>query len=183
VSPTRVVGLIAVLVGSVDVPRIALGAQPDVETDHIDAADDGGPRRVSVLANGVATMLGYIALEFDGAVGENVALTVEIDHAAWDAASVYGAAAGVIAFPLRFAFRGFYVHPRIGLSSDTDPASPAVLSPAVTVGYEWVCPAGCTLRVGGGGAYGLALSSDVSGVLAPLLGIRPALDVGVGWIF
>jgi hypothetical protein len=183
VKRSAFVGCLGILAGSLDVSRSARAGQPDVETDHIDAADDGGPRRLGVMADGVATALGFIAVEVDGAVAENVALSIEVDHALWDEASVYGAAAGILAFPVRFAFRGFYVHPRVGLSSDSDPASPAVLSPAVTIGYEWVCPAGCTLRLGGGGAYGVALSSEAGGTLAPLLGIRPALDLGVGWIF
>jgi hypothetical protein len=183
VKRSAFVGVLAVLTGSLDLSRTVRAEQPDVETDHIDAADDGGPRRLGVLANGVATTLGFIAVEVDGAIAENVALSIEVDHALWDEAIVYGAAAGVVAFPIRFAFRGFYVHPRVALTSDTDPTSPAVLSPAVTIGYEWVCPVGCTLRLGGGGAYGVALSSEAGGTLAPLLGIRPALDLGVGWIF
>jgi hypothetical protein len=133
----------------------------------------------------VATALGRIAIEVDGVVFGNVALSVQIDHGMWNDVRVFGAQAGFVAFPLRFAFRGFYVHPRVGLSSESDPSSPMVLSPAVTVGYEWVCPAGCTLRLGGGGAYGVALSSDSDegAVHAPRPGIRPVLDVGVGWIF
>jgi hypothetical protein len=175
---------IVVLAVSVDVPRTGHASEPPgVETDHIDAADDGGPRHLGVLANGIATALGFVAVELDAAISGNAAVSVELDDAAWDVTTVYGATAGVVVFPLRFAFRGLYVHPRVGLSSDTDPTTPAVLSPAVTVGYEWVCPAGCTLRVGGGGAYGVALSAEAGGALSRLVGIRPALDVGVGWIF
>ncbi|MGA2448404.1 MAG: hypothetical protein ABTD50_07010 [Polyangiaceae bacterium] len=174
---------IVVLVGLVDASRPGHASEPGVDTDHIDAADDGGPRSLGILANGVATALGLVAIELDTAVSTHVALSVQFDAAMGDDQTVYGAAVGAVLFPLRFAFRGLYIHPRVELSGDTDPATPAVVSPAVTLGYEWVCPAGCTLRVGGGGAYGVALSDGAGGALSPLVGIRPVLDVGVGWLF
>jgi hypothetical protein len=175
--------VIVAIAGAVDVSHVARAAESGIETDHIDADDDGGPRRVGVLMNGIASTLGFISIELDSAIAESVVLSVAVDRDIADDAGSYGEIAGAAFFPFRFAFRGPYIHPRVGLASNADPTSPSFVFPVVTVGYEWVCPVGCTVRVGGGGAYGIALAPDIDGAIRRRIGLHPAFDLSVGWIF
>jgi hypothetical protein len=175
--------VIVAIAGAVDVSRIARAAESGIETDHIDAEDDGGPRRTGVLMNGVATTLGFISVELDGAIADSVVLSVAVDRDITHEAGAYGEIAGAALFPFRFAFRGPYIHPRVGFASSSDPTSPMLVFPVVTVGYEWVFPVGCTVRVGGGGAYGIALAPDIDDALRGRIGLRPAFDLSIGWIF
>jgi hypothetical protein len=165
---------------------IAAESRADVETDHIDAADDGGPRTAGVLVRASPVMWATLGAEVDMALGSNVALSVEGDWLPFGPIRAYAASVGALLFLQRFAFHGLYVHPRLELawaseSGGSTPGSFQVGSAAVLVGYEWTWPLGATLRLAGGAAY----SKGIGGDAAPpsRSGLRPELDAAMGWIF
>ena len=162
----------------------AVETRADVETDHIDAADDGGPRAAGVLLRPYVMALGQLGAEVDVALGESAAVTLEGDWLPAPDARAYGAALGVALFPQRFSFHGVYVHPRFEWASaaSTGGASAQVAGAAATVGYEWTWPVGATVRLGGGASYARAVGSD-GPVAAASEGLRPRVDAAVGWVF
>jgi hypothetical protein len=170
----------------------AVETSADVETDHIDAADDGGPRTAGVLLHPFSMAFGAfgafgafaeVGVELDVALGENAALSVEGDWVLLPGASSYEASVGLPVFPQRFVFHGIYVHPRVEWASETSGGeSDRVVGAVVTVGYTWTWPVGATLRLGGGPAYARALASDGAAPHA-LEGLHPRADGSVGWVF
>lgn len=181
---------IALACGAATVPIAsragAVETSADVETDHIDAADDGGPRTAGVLLHPFSMAFGAfgeLGVELDVALGENAALSFEGDWVLLPGASSYEASVGLPVFPQRFAFHGIYVHPRVEWASETSGGeSDRVIGAVVTVGYAWTWPVGATLRLGGGPAYDRALASD-GAVTHALEGLHPRADVSAGWVF
>jgi hypothetical protein len=163
--------------------RSALAAETarDVETDHFDGADDGGPRSWGFALRPLDLDLGLVGVELDAALGERVVLSFESAWLATGPALAYGVVAGIAVFPTRFAFHGFYVHPR--LEAWRGPASGNALGLGCLVGYEWTAPVGATVRLGGGLAY--VTWTGPPGIVPPLsiAGLLPELDAAVGWVF
>jgi hypothetical protein len=161
----------------------AVETRADVETDHLDAADDGGPRSAGVLIHSLPTALGSVGVEVDVALGANAALSVEGDWLPLAAIRMTTTSVGMPLFTQRFAFHGFYVHPRFEWAWARAPGMEVeVGGAAVLVGYEWTWLPGATIRLSGGVAYSKAMSA--SAALSPaLVGIHPELDAALGWIF
>jgi hypothetical protein len=163
---------------------VAVETEGDVETDHIDAADDGGPRSVGVLVHPLAMAAAWLGAEVDVACGSNVVMSVGGEER-W----VFGTrgervAVGLALYPQRFSFHGIYVHPLAMWQRAPDggggPAN--VFGAGVTVGYAWTWPFGATVRLGGGAAYVRSLASDrQANSIATAL--RPQVDGDVGWVF
>jgi hypothetical protein len=161
---------------------LAVEGPGDVESDHIDAADDGGPRSVGLLLHPIGMAAGWLGAEIDAACGEHLVLGLEADgRFAW----VHGvrAALDALLFPQRFSFHGIYVHPtfewdRMG----ADGATATILGGAITVGYAWTWPSGPTFRLGGGVGYTRG-AVDGSAPLTALEGWRPQVDADLGWVF
>jgi hypothetical protein len=153
----------------------------DVETDHIDAADDGGPRTWGLALSPFEADLGLVGVEVGAALGPRAVFTFEGDWLAVAPTLVYGATLGVAFFPTRFAFHGLYVHPRVEAWRASLAGSG--LGAGGVVGYEWTAPVGATLRLGGGLAY-VAWSGPASAAPpANLTGLVPEIDAAVGWVF
>jgi len=164
----------------------AVETSADVETDHVDAADDGGPRSAGVLVSAVPAGLGHagsIGAEVDVALGTNAALSVRGDWLPFGAIRAYAASVGLPFFPQLFAFHGVFVHPRLEwASASARGTSVHVSGAAVLAGYEWTWLPGATIRLAGGAGYAKALGADPE--LAPALaGLHPELDAALGWIF
>ncbi len=164
----------------------AAETRADVESDHVDAADDGGPRTAGVLVRASAIAWGSLGAEVDVSLGANAALSVEGDWLPFGPARAYAAAVGVPLFLQRFAFHGLYVHPRLewAWASSGDGSAQGTLeigSAAVLAGYEWTWPSGATLRLAGGIAYAKAMGGDSAA--SSLTGWHPEIDAAVGWIF
>jgi hypothetical protein len=163
---------------------LAVETAADIETDHIDAGDDGGPRGAAVLVRPFVLALGQLGADLEVAAGESASVTVEGDWLAAPGIAAYAAAAGIAWFPQRFAFRGLYVHPRVEWASTgaaENAGSGSSIGAAVTVGYEWTAPIGATLRAGGG--VSCAASLGAGGPLAVAIeGVRPRVDLAVGWV-
>jgi hypothetical protein len=163
----------------------AVETNADVETDHITASDDGGPRTVGLLVRPLAMATGWVGAEIDAATGENVVMSVE-GAERW----VFGRKAarvdvGLALYPQRFSFHGVYVHPVVEWDLATgDALAASALGGGCTVGYAWTWPAGATVRLGGGLAYTrvLAATPDAQGTFA-LAGLRARLDGDIGWVF
>jgi len=161
----------------------AVEGPSDVETDHIDAADDGGPRAVGVLLHPLLIASGWLGGEVDAACGEHVALSVEGD-ARW----LFGirglrSVIGVAFFPQRFSFHGLYVHPTFEWDRSTAGGVTATaLGGGVTVGYAWTWPFGATLRLGGGIGYAKAAVRNGETAFA-FGGLRAEVDADLGWVF
>ena len=154
----------------------------DVETDHLDAADDGGPRTWGFALRPLDADIGLVGIELGTALGANAVATLEATWLAWAPDRAFGGALGVAFFPTRFAFHGFYVHPRV--EAWATPASPTALGGGMLVGYEWTAPVGATLRLGGGLAYVTWTAEPPQSPLpVRLTGILPELDAAVGWVF
>jgi len=160
----------------------AVESSNDVETDHVDAADDGGPRSVGFLLHPIGMASGWLGAEVDAACGEHVALSLEGDgRLAW----IHGvrAALGAVLFPQRFSFHGIYIHPtfewnRVG----ADGVAATVIGGAITVGYAWTWPFGPTLRLGGGVRYTKGTAGSGLSLIA-WQGLGPQVDADLGWVF
>jgi hypothetical protein len=164
-------------------PARAVEGRGDVETDRVDAADDGGPRAAGLLVHPLAIATGWLGAEVDATCSEQVVLTVEGD-ARW-VFGVHGlrAALGVALFPQRFAFHGLYVHPSVEWDRATaGGVAASALVGGATVGYAWTWPVGASVRLGGGLAYAKRLVSDGQAAFA-LEGLRPEVDADLGWVF
>jgi len=164
-------------------PRCAaVESSNDVESDHIDAADDGGPRSVGLLLRPIAMAAGWFGAEIDAACGEHMVLGLEGDgRFTW----VHGVRAvlGALLFPQRFSFHGIYIHPtfewdRVG----ADGMAATILGGAIAVGYAWTWPSGPTLRLGGGVRAAKGTFGRGAALLA-LEGWRPQVDADLGWVF
>jgi hypothetical protein len=161
----------------------AVETRADVETDHVDAADDGGPRSGGVLVHSLPLPWGSIGAEVDVALGANVALSVDGEWLPFGATRVFAALLGLPIFPQRFSFHGLYVHPRFEWAwASAQGSSVQVGAAAVLVGYEWTWAQGATLRLAGGPGYSRATGGDAA-LSSALVGFHPELDAALGWIF
>jgi hypothetical protein len=161
----------------------AVETRRDVETDHIDAADDGGPRSAGVLVHSLPTAVGSVGVEVDVALGASAALSVEGHWVPLGAIRAYATSVGMPLFPQRFAFHGLYVHPRVEWAVvSVQGASVQAGSAAVLVGYEWTWLSGATVRLAGGVAYSKAMGGDAAASSA-WVGTHPEIDAALGWIF
>ncbi len=158
-----------------------LDTPADVETDHLDAADDGGPRTWGFALRPLDLDVGLVGVEVGVALGADAVLTLEGGWWGPDPSRAYGAVLGVDFFPTRFAFHGFYVHPR--LEAWRAPGTAGAFGAGALVGYEWTAPVGATLRIGGGLARVTATGPRLGADLLRLPGILPELDAAVGWVF
>jgi hypothetical protein len=162
----------------------AVETPSDVETDHIDAADDGGPRAGAIFLRPWGITWDSLGLEAAVAVAENIAVSVEgalLLHGARGVVRAYAASVGLPIFPQRFAFHGIYVDPRVEWVSVAD-GSGRWVGAAALVGYEWTWPIGATLRLGGGVALSEGIGGDAS-QLRTLAGFRPEADGALGLVF
>jgi hypothetical protein len=165
-------------------PRSAHAAETrnDVESDHLDAFDDGGPRTFGLLANPLALALGTVGAEGDLVLGDLAAMSVEGDLTSVGDTTAYGASLGLPIYPWRLVFHGFYIHPRLTWARATfDGASVDVLGGGATMGWQWTWRFGLTLRAGAGVGYERTLSDG--GPNVAIAGLRPLVDGSVGWVF
>jgi hypothetical protein len=164
-------------------PARAVESRADVETDHLDAADDGGPRALGVLVHPLAIAIGWLGAEVDAACGEHVVLTLEGDARWFLGVRGVRAVLGVALFPQRFAFHGVYVHPTFEWDRATGGGVGAsALGGGATVGYAWTWPFGASVRLGGGVAYTKSVVADGTAAFA-IEGLRPEIDADLGWVF
>jgi hypothetical protein len=165
---------IATRAGAVETPR-------DIETDHVEARDDGAFRAIAVLLHPVAMATAWFGAEVDVAVSDHVMLSVTGEARAGSRSHGDRASAGM-AFFLSRAFDGFYLHPGFeACRASVNGVAGSAVGAALTGGYAWSWPLGIMLRAGGGVAYERALLGDASAVA--LGGVRPRIDADVGWAF
>ncbi|HEX8794389.1 MAG TPA: hypothetical protein VF765_25770 [Polyangiaceae bacterium] len=155
----------------------------DVETDHPDAFDDGGPRSFALLTNPASLLFGAIGAEGDLLLGDVAAVSLEADVLAAGPVTGASGSLGVPLFPQGVALHGFYLHPRLFAAHAWSAGSHAdVAGIGATLGWEWTLPVGFTVRVGAGAAIDRPIGGDASAVSA-LTGFRPLLDGALGWAF
>jgi hypothetical protein len=151
----------------------------DVETDHVDAVDEGGPRYARLAVQPLLPALGLALAEANVAVAEHVAVSGALAWLVTPSGSGYRASAGVPVFPVRAVFHGLYVHPRLEWTRLPAGAS---LGVAATLGYAWTWPFGATTSCGIGVAYARG-SAVGAGAVVAFAGFEPRFDTAVGWIF
>jgi hypothetical protein len=184
-QPSATVSAAAVILVCIAACRPARAAETthDVETDHIDAFDDGGPRSFALLLDPAALAFRTLAAEGDLVLGDTAAMSLGAAGTSLGAAVAYGASVGFPMFPWKVLFHGFYVHPRVEWAHATSDggAGADVLGAGATLGWQWTWRFGLTLRAGAGAAYDWTVST---GTPSPLMaGLRPLLDGDVGWVF
>jgi hypothetical protein len=169
-------------------PARAVETRDDVESDHVNAADDGGPRAWGFLVNPLSMGLGWLGAEIDGAVAAPLLVTAEGDVRAYGIQG-YGAEFGLLFFPQGFAFHGLYVHPTVswahegrGTGDGAVAFSATGIGGGIRVGYEWTTLAGATFRLGAGATYAKENVSG-AGMTYALGGVNPQVDALVGWVF
>jgi hypothetical protein len=160
----------------------AVETRADVETDHVSAADDGGPRALGVLVNPFPMGIGWLGAEVDAACGQQVLFTIEGDTRAPGNRGFAGAA-GLALFTQGVAFHGIYGRLSAEWAHETAfGESATAIGGAVRFGYEWTLLGGPTLRLGAGAGYARESVSG-GGATIDLGGIRPRVDAAVGWVF
>jgi hypothetical protein len=171
---------------------LALAAQADVETDHVDAADDRGPRIWSLAfgtrragALPLSAYLVWVGVEAAVAIDTSVAVTLAGGWLASGPDRAHDVAVGVAFFPSRFAFHGVYVRPSFALErARAGGVLHDAASAGAVVGYQWTAPVGASLRLGGGLAYGTWVGSGPSvAPTVPTSGLLPQLDACLAWVF
>ena len=161
----------------------AVEGRGDVESDHIDATDDGGPRTAGILVDPLLMAMGWLGAEFDAACGEHVVITAEGNGRFFGGVRGFRARVGLAIFRQRFAFHGLYVHPTF----EWERATAAGLTGrgivgAITIGYDWTWISGLTVRLGAGMGYARGTLNDGLAVFTSA-GWSPAFDTNVGWVF
>ncbi|HEY8042221.1 MAG TPA: hypothetical protein VIF15_20605 [Polyangiaceae bacterium] len=172
---------LALLAGTA--PAAGAEGPHDVETDHIDAFDEDGPRTLAVLVDPLAVVLGTFAVEGDVVLGPSVALGVEGEAMSLGGTTAYGGSLGLPIFPQGIAFHGLYLHPRLAWARATGAAASAdVAGVGGSIGWEWTLRLGLTVRTGLGAMVERLAAGDATAA-SPLVGVRPLLDGTVGWTF
>jgi hypothetical protein len=180
----RVAGLAAVAIAIVTAasPARAVETRGDVESDHVSAADDGGPRSIGVLVDPLAMGIGWLGGEIDAALAEPLVFTAEGDVRAFGVPG-YGATLGLAFFLQGIALRGIYLHPTVAWAHEHGRGVAVTgIGGGVSAGYEWTAFAGATLRLGAGGTYAKTARAG-AGTAVALGGLRPQVDALVGWVF
>ena len=156
----------------------------DVETDHIDAFDDLGPRALGVLvgpdAIGVGSSRAGLGAEVDFVLGDAAAVSI---GGLWlpFGQGGYRVSMGMPLFAWAVPFHGLYLHPRVTMEHRAmTGGSLDVAGVGMTVGWEMTWRPGFTVRLGSGVAYEKALGDGANAVAA---GIDPMFDGSVGWAF
>ena len=160
---------VATLSLTISRPAAAVETKTDVETDHVTAADDEGPRTAGLLVRALSMATGWPGAEIDVSSGPGVAMSAEGAERWVSGKGAYRVALGVALYPQRRSFHGVYVHPVVEWARATgDGMAASALGGGFTVGYAWTWPAGATVRLGGGVAYARALrrppASESSGL-------------------
>jgi hypothetical protein len=174
------VGLLAVALILCAPPCRAAERPSGVETDHLDAYDDGGKPSLALLASPGSLLQGAWAAELDVALGDAAALSLEADVIGLRTTTAYGGAIGVPVFFERVRFHGLYLEPRI-LGSIAKGDSSATVGAGATLGWEETWRFGLSVKGGIGVLYETPLRSDTSSSL--VMNIRPLVDAAVGWAF
>jgi hypothetical protein len=178
---------VATLSLTISRPAAAVETRADVETDHVTAADDEGPRTAGLLVRALSMATGWLGAEIDVSSGPGVAMSAE-GAERWGLGNrAYRVALGVALYPQRPSFHGVYVHPVVEWARAAgDHMVGSALVAGLTVGYAWTWPAGATVRIGGGVSYARALRTPPGSDPRPspvVEGLQPRVDVDVGWVF
>lgn len=157
----------------------ALETPADVETDHVDALDDGGPRSAAVVLDALATSRGWVGAEGAVIVADGVAACIGVAGGVAGLRALVREALGVAWFPLGLAFHGWVLLPRFeSASAVADVTSPRRVAGALLAGYEWTWPIGLTMRLAAGAAYAVPVAKQKGPA-----GFEPRLDASAGWTF
>jgi hypothetical protein len=163
----------------------AAETRSDVETDHIDAFDDEGPRSFGAFAKtgvtGLESSQGGVGFELDFGLGEVVAISLGGEWLRLGASTGQALTLGIPIFPGRVAFHGLCVHPRFTWALYAAGGGQAQRGSAgATVGWEWTATVGFTARLEAGLVYERWFGI---GAETPPDGVRPAADAAIGWVF
>lgn len=163
-------------------PAGAVESRTDVETDHIDAKDDGGPRSVGVLLHPATLATGWYGGEVDVALNEHSVIGFEGDGLfAW-VHGVHVALGGAYFF--RRSFRGFYVRDTVDWArAAAGGVADRGFGTSFTLGYAWTWSVGPTLRLGGG--FRVAQADVIGAQPSPIAvdGVGLKVDADLGWVF
>jgi hypothetical protein len=161
------------------VPAFAAEGPRDIETDHLDAYDDGGKPSVALMANPGALLLGALSAEVEFALGDAAALSVEANGFGLGVSRAYGGAVGAPLFVERVRFHGLYIEPRLAaVFPSSGPASAAVVGLGATAGWQETWRFGLSLKGGLGLLYETPIRSE-----GLVLNVKPLVDAAVGWVF
>jgi hypothetical protein len=159
----------------------AVETRADVQTDHVDPIDDGGPRRVAFWLRPGATIGGWLGAEVDVACSDHVAVTAEGNARAWGLAG-YRVVLGLSVYPQAYAFHRLYIHPLVEWVHESSPTAEATaIGAGATAGVALTAPFGGALRAGLGLEYARATGSATPS--ASVEGVGLLLDADVGWVF
>lgn len=161
---------------------LAVESRKDVETDHVDAKDDGGPRSVGMLVHPLTMATGWYGGEVDAAVNEHGVLSVEGEGCFTGLHGFHVALGGAYFF--RRSFHGLYFRDTVDWARVAlDGVAGSGLGTSFTLGYAWTWSVGPTLRLGGG--FRLAYDGVAGAQPSPLalndVGLK--LDADLGWVF
>jgi hypothetical protein len=157
----------------------------DVPTfaDRADDAIEDADASIAVMFDPLAIACGVFGGEADFVVQRSLAISLDAVGYRPDAATLGAVGAGLLIYPLRSAFHGLYLEPRVTYTralSQAVVSGPGALVVAGLSGWQWTWDYGLSIRLG----VGVAGSTGGLAVRAPEFSVgRLALiaDAGVGW--
>jgi hypothetical protein len=174
--------------------RIAHADEPPTFADRGEASVDEDDRTLGFLVNPFRTALGVFGMEGDFVFAPRFAAAVDVAAVRRSGATDITLAAGLLYFPLRGAFHGLYVEPRVLYVrpfdepvSRVDGKSDAVAFGG-TGGWQWTWEYGLSVRLGAGAQYYVGAEASSSGAprAAIALGsdrVELVVDASLGWVF
>ncbi len=160
--------------------------------DRVDDATEDADATVAVMFAPLAIACGVFGGEADFVVQRTLAVSVDAVGYRPEGATLGALGVGLLVYPLRTAFHGLYLEPRVVYAhvlSQTLPSGPGAISVEAVAGWQWTWDYGLSIRLGagvagstggsGGGGAGLAIRApDIS-----LGRLALVADAGLGWVW
>ena len=179
-----------IVVGIIGFCAVARSEQPPTFADRGDSDVTESSRALAILFNPLAVYSGVFGAEADFVAAQRLAVSIEGNVAQMGGATCVLAGVGLLFFPQRSAFSGFYLGPRAVLARPLGESpyhlnfGTDVLGLGAVAGWQWTWDYGLSFRLGGGAMhYEGGPSNGPPGVGLKVREAELVLDSALGWAF